>query len=232
LQTFLNMFFFLEAFVIKKSKWLLLLTAFVILTTYSTTGIALLILQLIVYIFSEFKSNKLLIPFILLISIPVYLVFSINLEEKLKGDSESSFQKRLFDLTQPLFIAIEHPLTGIGLDVEKFQEMRQEFYFTSSTINNLQEQIGIESKSKVTEKGSSNSVTFLMAAMGFPTALLLLYMFFKQQIIKDRKWLWMTIMVISVMSEPLLLRPFFFIFICSGFFSTFYKITAHKQQKI
>jgi len=55
-------------------------------------------------------------------------------------------------------------------------------------------------------------------------------MFFKQQIIKEKKWLWMLIMVVSVMSEPLLLRPFFFLFIVSGFTYFFYKITSHKQQ--
>ena len=62
LQSFLNMFFFLEAFIIKKRKSLLLLTAVVILTTYSTTGLALLLIQSVVYVFNEFKTNKWLIP--------------------------------------------------------------------------------------------------------------------------------------------------------------------------
>jgi len=66
--------------------------------------------------------------------------------------------------------------------------------------------------------------------MGFPTAILLLYMFFNQQIIKEKKWLWMLIMVVSVMSEPLLLRPFFVLFIVSGFTYVFYKMTSYKQQ--
>ena len=99
--------------------------------------------------------------------------------------------------------------------MEQFQNMRQEFYISSSSLSYLQEQTGIESKVRGTDKGSSNSITFLFAAMGFPTAILLLYMFFKQQIIKEKKWLWMLIMVVSVMSEPLLLRPFFFLFIVS-----------------
>ena len=64
-----------------------------------------------------------------------------------------------------------------------------------------------------------------MAAMGFPTVVLLLYMFFKQQIITEKRWLWMLIMTVSVMSEPLLLRPFFFLFIVSGFIYFFYKIS-------
>ena len=133
-------------------------------------------------------------------------------------------------MVQPLFIALEHPLTGIGLDIEQFQNMRQEFYISSSSLSSLQEKTGVKSKVKNTDKGSSNSITFLFAAMGFPTAILLLYMFLKQQIITEKRWLWMLIMVVSVMSEPLLLRPFFFLFIVSGFTYVFYKITSHKQQ--
>ena len=230
LQGFLNMFFFLEAFIIKKRKSLLLLTAAVILTTYSTTGLALLLIQSVVYIFYEFKTNKWLIPFVLGLCIPVYMIFSLNVEEKIQGEKEASFQKRYFDLIQPLFIAFENPLTGIGLDAEQFQNMRQEFYISSSSLSYLEEQTGIESKVRGTDKGSSNSITFLFAAMGFPTAILLVYMFFKQQIIKEKKWLWMLIMVVSVMSEPLLLRPFFFLFIVSGFTYVFYKMTSYKQQ--
>ena len=230
LQVFLNIFFFLEAFIIKKRKSLLLLTAVVILTTYSTTGLALLLIQSAVYLFNEFKTNKWLVPFVFLLCIPVYMIFSLNVEEKVKGEKESSFQKRYFDLVQPLFIAFEHPLIGIGLDLEQFQKMRQEFYFSSTSLNSLQEQVGVESTVTSTDKGSSNSIMFLFSAMGFPTAILLLYMFFKQQIIKEKKWLWILIMIISVMSEPLLLRPFFFLFIVSGFTYVFYKMTSYKQQ--
>ena len=230
LQVFLNMFFFLEAFIIKKRKSLLLLTAVVILTTYSTTGLALLLIQSSVYLFNEFKTNKWLIPFAFVLCIPVYMIFSLNAAEKIQGEKEASFQKRYFDLIQPLFIALEHPLTGIGLDLEQFQNMRQEFYISSSSLSSLQEKTGVESKVRGTDKGSSNSITFLFAAMGFPIAILLLYMFFNQQIIKEKKWLWMLIMVVSVMSEPLLLRPFFFLFIVSGFTYVFYKMTSYKQQ--
>ena len=166
----------------------------------------------------------------LVLGIPIYMIFSFNIEEKILGDKEWSFQKRYFDLVQPFFIALEHPLTGIGSDVEQFQSMRQEFFIFSSSLNALQEKTGVESKVSSTDKGSSNSITFLMAAMGFPTAILLIYMFFKQQIINDKKWLWMFIMVVSVMSEPLLLKPFFFLFIVSGFTYVYYKMTSHKQQ--
>ena len=230
LQVFLNIFFFLNAFIFKKNRFMLALTAVAIVTTYSTTGIALLLLQLLVYIFKEMKSNKLLVLILLFFTIPVIMIFSLNVEEKVQGEKEASFQKRLFDLTQPFFIAAEYPLTGIGLDFNQFQKMREEFYFSSANLDALQDQIGVESKTAGTDKGISNSIMFLFASMGFPTTILFLYMFFNQQIINDNKWLLMIIMVISVMSEPLLLRPFFFIFIVSGFTQFFHRITSYKQQ--
>ena len=230
LQAFLNILFFLEAFIIKKSKALLIIIGFVILTTYSTTGLSILLLQGIVYIHNEFKKNKLLFLLIVSALIPIYLILQVNVQDKVQGEKEASFQKRFFDLTQPFYIALENPITGIGLDSEQFQKLREEFYFTSSTLDYIHNQTGLGLKVSVTDKGSSNSIMFLLAATGFPTTILFIYMFFKQQIIKDKRWLWMIIIIISVMSEPLLLRPFFFIFIVSGFMSFYQKMITHKQQ--
>jgi hypothetical protein len=85
-------------------------------------------------------------------------------------------------------------------------------------------------KVDTTNKGSSNSIMFLLAATGFPTTFIFIYMLFKQQIINEKKWLWMMIMLISVMSEPLLLRPYFFIFVVSGFTHTYQKGILQKKQ--
>ena len=230
LQAFLNSLFFLEAFIVKRSKALLIVIVLVIFTTYSTTGLAILLLQGLVYMYNEFKKNKLLFLLIVSALIPIYLILEVNVQDKVQGEKEASFQKRLFDLTQPFYIALENPITGIGLDAEQFQKFREEFYFTSPTLNYIYNQTGVGLKVDVTDKGSSNSIMFLLAATGFPTACLFIYMFFKQQIIRDKKWLWMIIMLISVMSEPLLLRPYFFIFIVSGFMSAYQKMIPHKKQ--
>ena len=227
LQVYLNILFFLEAFIYKRNRLLLIITGFVILTTYSTTGISILLVQVIIYIIKEIKRNILFIPIVIFLSVPVYLIFSYNIEEKMIGERESSFQKRLLDLTQPLSIALEYPLTGVGMDVIQFQKIRTEFY-SLSVIEEWKKQVGIDIKSETTEKGSSNSVMFLLAATGFPTALLLIYMFFKQQLVTQRKKLFTFIIFISILSEPLLLRPFFFMFIVSGFAYTFNKFTSYK----
>ncbi len=230
LQSFLNILFFLEAFVFKRSKKMLILIVFLILTTYSTTGIALLLLQLFIYSYSQFKSSKLIPILVLIFIIPIYFIFKANMYDKMKGENEYSFQKRLFDLTQPIFIAIENPLTGIGLDLLQFQKLRKEFYISDNaliTVNNI---FGTEVKVEISDKGSSNSIMFLLAATGFPTTMILLYMFLNQKLITHKKWLLMIVLIISVMSSPLLLRPFFFIFICSGFINIFYRITSHKYK--
>ena len=229
LQVFLNIFFFLEAFIYKRNRWLLI-TGFVILGTYSTTGILILIAQLVYLFIERFNQNKLLLPIIFLSFIPIYFVFSINIEEKLRGNRVFSFQKRLFDFTQPLFIATTHPLTGVGLDLDQFQKLRYEFYIDSESLELINETLGVSLKGAGTSAGSANSLTFLLAAMGFPTAFLFVFMFLRQKIIDNHRLLFFFIVFASVMSEPLFLRPFFFIFIISGFYNFFLKFTSNRIE--
>ena len=228
LQIYLNILFFLEISIFKRNKKLLALIIFAVLTTYSTTGLLLLILQIIYFAHKELKNSIKILLLIVLIS-PLYVFFNANMNEKIYGEGESSFQKRLFDFTQPIFIAIENPLTGVGLDLDRFQEVREEFYINSD-LNSSLNQIGIEQKVETTSKGSTNSVMYMLAGMGFPTAFLFIYMFMKQQIITNHRLMWFILTFISVMSEPLLFRPFFFMFIVSGFIHTFHRITSHKKQ--
>tara|TARA_B110000263_G_scaffold120278_1_gene104639 strand:- start:3279 stop:4568 length:1290 start_codon:yes stop_codon:yes gene_type:complete len=229
LQIFLNLFFFLEAFIYKRNRWLLII-GFVILGTYSTTGILILIGQLVYLFLNRFNKNKLLLPIIFLSFIPIYFVFSVNIEEKLKGNRVFSFQKRIFDFTQPLFIAAAHPLTGIGLDYHEFQKLRYEFYIDEESLELINETLGVSLKGAGTSLGSTNSITFLCAAMGFPTAILFVFMFLRQKIINDHRLLFFFIVFISVMSEPLFLRPFFFIFVISGFYHFFLKFTSYRTK--
>lgn len=231
LQVFLNILFFMEAFVFKKSKKWLLFTALVILTSYSTTGLALLLIQVVVYLKNEVKNNKFILLLVLILIVPVYMVFNVNIDEKIYGEGEFSFQKRLFDLTQPVFIALDHPLTGIGLDIDQFQKVREEFYINSN-LNDMFRQLGIQQKLEITSKGSTNSVMYMLAGMGFPTAILFVFMLFKQNIVTEKKKLFFFIVLVSVMSEPLLFKPFFFLFLISGFSHIFYKITSHKQKLV
>ena len=139
-----------------------------------------------------------------------------------------SFQKRYLDLVQPFAIAVNYPITGIGLDREYFQNLRPEFQMEDNFGKIIETSIGLERTAQSTEKGSSNSLTYLMAAMGFPAAFFLFYCLLKQNLFTKRKGIFMTIIIISIFSEPLLLRPFFLIFIVSGMISIFNKYTKQK----
>ena len=229
LQIYLNLFFFLQAFILKQNRWLFLI-GFVILGTYSTTGILILICQLVYLFIQRFNENKLFLPIIFLSFIPIYFVFSINVEEKLRGNRVFSFQKRLFDFTQPLFIAASHPLTGVGLDLDQFQKLRYEFYIDNESLELINETLGVSLKAAGTSAGSANSITFLIAAMGFPTGILFVFMFFRQKIINDHRFIFYFIVFASVMAEPLFLRPFFFVFIISGFYHYFLKFTDNSVE--
>ena len=88
---FLNILFFLEAFVIKKSKIFLLFISLVILTSYSTTGLAILLIQSLVYLTEERKNNKLIVSFIAVLIVPLYFVFSVNIDDKLQGEKAVSY---------------------------------------------------------------------------------------------------------------------------------------------
>ena len=68
-----------------------------------------------------------LAPILIILLIPIYLVLSTNVKEKISGEREASFQKRMFDFTQPFFIALDYPLTGIGLDLVQFQKRDKNF---------------------------------------------------------------------------------------------------------
>ena len=80
----------------------------------------------------------------------------------------------------------------MGLDIDNFQKVREEFYITSE-LNDVLRQFGIEQKTETTSKGSTNSVMYMLAGMGFWMAILFMFMFIKQQIVKNDRFIWFLI---------------------------------------
>ena len=224
-QVYLNILLYLEGFVFKRGRWIIPLIIFAILTTYSTTGIFIMIIVLFFIFMKSIKRNRLLILLAIILSFPLYYVAKLNIEDKTTGEKSSSFQKRYLDLVQPLAIASDYPITGVGLDRSYFGKLRSKFQMENNFGKIIQTYTGLERMSDSTEKGSSNSLTYLMAAMGFPIAFFIIYCLFKQTLFPYKRRIFMLIILISVLSEPLLLRPFFLILIVSGMISFFSKFT-------
>ncbi|MBH83264.1 MAG: hypothetical protein CMP70_01140 [Flavobacteriales bacterium] len=208
LQIFLNLLLFIIAFIKKKKGLLFWITVLAILTTFSTTGLVVMFIQLLLSFGSEVKKNIFFLPFTILSIFLLYNITKKNISDKLHGSGQYSFQARLFDLVQPFYMVSQNPMTGVGLDDEKFIKIRQNPSFSLSlkTID----------FTNVKEKGSTNSIMFFLAAAGIPfTLLILLMLYFQNFIIEKRKWFFIFIFI-SLMTEPIMLRPFFLTFVMSG----------------
>tara|TARA_Y100001978_G_scaffold75575_1_gene67785 strand:- start:1686 stop:2909 length:1224 start_codon:yes stop_codon:yes gene_type:complete len=208
LQIFLNLLLFIISFVKKKKGFIFWLTIIAILTTFSTTGLVVMFVQLLLSFSSEVRKNILFLPFTILSIILLYNITKKNISDKLHGSGQYSFQARLIDLVQPFYMVSQNPITGVGLDDEKFIKIRQNpsFSLNLKTID----------FANVNEKGSTNSIMFFLAAAGIPfTLLILLLLYFQNFIIEKRKWFFIFILI-SLMTEPIMLRPFFLTFVMSG----------------
>lgn len=238
-QVYLNILLYLECFVFKKrERWIIPLIIFAILTTFSTSGFIIMsIILLAMYLNSIFRYLIRRNPIIIIalsfcFIIPSYYIAQKivipNIINKTAGDQESSFQKRIFDLIQCPCIAADYPFTGVGLDKEAFHDFRSSYQMTDNckvVSNYFEDLTGIQIQTTSTEKGSSNSITGLMAMIGLPFSFILLLFLFRQNLFNVKKGIFMSIILISVFFEPLLLRPFFLILIISGIISFFNKFT-------
>lgn len=218
LQIYLNILLFIELFINSiKKKWHISLISVGLLTTYSTTGIALLLLQLSVYFYRQIRRNIILLPLLVVIMAPIYQVMKSNVEDKVFGDRSSSFTVRMFDLVQPLLIVKEHPVTGVGLDKETYRITRSKYSYSSEYF-----------KFDSLEKGSSNSILFMLSSAGIPVTMVLIMGLYRQNLFRHREKLFFVIMIVSLMSEPLLLTPFFLFFIILGMYNQFQYLSWGK----
>ena len=221
-QIYLNILLYLEGFVFNGNRWIISLIVVAIFSTYSTSGIIIMIILLLLIFKSSIKQNPILIFLAISVVIPFYFIAKSNVIEKLET---SSFQKRYFDLIQTISIIKDYPLTGIGLDDSFFSDFRSSHFINNTLLNSFEESTNLELRAKSSDKGSSNSVTYLILATGIPISSFLLYCMFKQTLFPNRKRIFMMIVFVSVFTEPLLLRPFFLILIVSGMMSFFNKFT-------
>ena len=85
---------------------MLIITMLVIISTYSTIGIIILLMQMFYYTFFQNRSILALIFAIFTFSSISSLVL-FNIQEKTTGEKEASFQKRYFDLIQPFSLLLK-----------------------------------------------------------------------------------------------------------------------------
>jgi len=215
LQIFMNMLLYLSLAYYRNLKYAIL-SVLMILTTWSTSGILIAFLQLGIYIMKNIKTKK------IFYALPVIgvglLIFGIflqsNLNEKIGGDREGSTVQRQIDTLSTLNIIKRHPWTGIGMDTKNYNMLLKKY---TVTIPGKQ---GIPGgKARV-----SNSLLYLAVFFGLPLGLFFLIALYHQTIFTKNRMLIFLIIVLSALSEPILLLPFFTVFLISGVKNIFFRV--------
>lgn len=216
LQIYMNILFFISSFIIRSRKFQIF-SAFLILTTYSTTGIAILLLQLLVILFSEkigLMRRISLCVILLTVAIPIFI---FNSSQKVNDDNATNDQTssafRIYDFMEGVSITSQYPLTGIGLSEDTYKAVKN----ASNTIfaNYSQDFTNL-----VLDRRSSNSVMYFLTRFGIPFSLGCFIILYRQSLFAKKKWLFFLIVMLSNLSEPLLISPFFILIAASGFYDT------------
>ena len=216
LQIYMNILFFISSFVIR-NKRLQIFAALLIISTYSTTGIGLLLVQLLVILFSANATAIQKVLITLALSVVMLPVFVLNYTQKVSSDDGSgsditSSALRIYDLMEGAQIIKEYPLTGVGLSQQAYKAFKK----THSSLTNGYSQ---EFSDMVAERRSSNSVLYFFTRFGVPITLFWAFMLYRQTFCFEKRWLFFIIVIVENFSEPLLIEPFFLLIAASGFFS-------------
>jgi hypothetical protein len=222
LSIYSNVYIFLKLFYKKDSRGLIL-GVLAILTTFSTTGLLMMGLQFLVFIFTN--NTKLLYKIIAVLFGIFFLIFSLfSLLEK-KSEQEvtalNSFSLRSFDLLVGTQILIDNPLIGIGLNKSVFLHERD---------NRLPSEM-LEIIDYLEDRGNTNSLIALLYSFGLLVSLVFLFFLYKNSYFYKKRFLFFVLMLFSLSSEPLLSMPFFLLLILSGFRNCIININYSNKNK-
>lgn len=212
--TFVNIYVFINFFVIKNIKSLRYSIPALILS-WSTAGIFVFLIQSIVF-FKDFKKgnkNILIQKYIVGSLAFIFLFFTIkqNFNNKLYGEDAGSAAQRYADTFGALYIIYNNPFTGVGIE---FNNLAKQFENSNFDFDNT-----IGSNFKNLEKNSSrfsNSFLRIFVYFGIPLGLFLVYGLYNQRLIPYKRWIFFLISLLSVFSSPILFLAFHFSFIVSG----------------
>lgn len=194
---------------------------FILLSTGSTSGFLILMFILLVKfrrIFSMSGSgllHTLSVTFIIVAFVPL---FYSELNNKFTSKEGSiSTTARLYDLYMSFIVIKNNPIVGIGMSQEKyFKEIE------GKSVN-----IGGNIFSE--ERGNTNIIVSMFVKFGIPVTLGLILSLYKQNLF-SHKFSFFIVMLISLMSEPLLVVYFVILLIMSSVKFSVEKISLSEQN--
>ena len=208
-QIYLNLYLYLALFVLR-SRWQSVLAFAALLSTQSTTGLAVAGLLLAVHfwrLLGRGPAHRRLMAATLGVLIAVSLSGFVidNVQSKFTGEFRGSWWARQYDLLTGLNVVAANPLMGIGFDPEQYRSHANQLGFANTELDD----------SQTIDRGNSNGIVGLLYAVGIPLSLPFLWGLFRQRMLPDRALVG-ALLFISFLSEAIVLTPFFLLFILSG----------------
>jgi len=209
-QIYLNILLFICLFVRKHSSFDIGLAALAVIATQSTTGAIVIALQFgvayVIWLKGAQRMSKLAVfVFAPLLILPVAGYSAYNLGDKLTGDFRGSAWARNYDFRTGLAAAAEQPLTGIGFDEERYFDVADRVGYKETRL----------SREMTFERGNTNGIVTVLFQVGFPLSLLFFWGLVRQRMFAPRL-AFAAIIVLSMLSESLTMKPFFLMLVFSG----------------
>jgi hypothetical protein len=214
-SAYTNIFIFLNLFIFKNRRNVVL-GCIGILASWSTAGMFVMLVQISYYLIANINKFRLkyILPKLLIIGfVGSFLIigFSENFYNKLYGERQGSGAVRVVNTLVTLKTIVNNPWIGTGLYYDRYMSVLS----SSLQISKSTTEEHINSSS-VKHASSTNSFLRLYVQFGIPLGLLFTIALFKQTLVPDKKYLFAIIIILSVSSSPLMMTPFFFLFIVSG----------------
>lgn len=203
-----NLFLSISLFTKKYwSKKNILLGLVAVFSTLSTTGFAIMALQLCIYLFkTKISQIKKIILFFCVILIGIIAIISLRDKISVSKESDlSSYGLRMLDITDSIYVIKNNPIFGIGLNKDIYIKEKPK-YVESQDLDFFR------------DRGNSNGVFTLLYQLGIIFFIYYLKILKKQRLIEsDSRLTILFVFLICLCNEPLILTPFFLFFPLSAF---------------
>ena len=212
---FINILIFLNLFITRNRRWVILGIVGVLLS-WSTVGLITLAFQLLC---AFWQRRRAIVDRWFAFKVAGLIVFSgilgflvmTNYGDKIHGDNSGSGASRVINSVVAANTIMAYPLLGTGLYFQNYQA-------------NLDSRLGAAKKlvtsfvdaDKVNNVASTNSILRVFVHFGLPVGCFLVFGLFRQQLIPEHRSIFGLVMLLSLSSAPLFFYPFFLMFSMSG----------------
>lgn len=201
LQILANILLFCNLIVQKQGINQQKIAIFTLLSTFSTAGFITFSFILLIAFVRDISVKKIIMGiFAMIIFVPFLLQ---NIQNKFEGEEKGSSALRTYDMLMGMKIALSYPLTGIGINKERYEE---EIY---------KNEIEIDGISLSIQRGNTNSFVSYCLYFGIPITLIIIYLLYNQSLF-EKKFYFFVVIFLSLFSEPLHITTFVFLLLFSS----------------